>query len=73
VCSSDLHRFAYTDASFEGGGYFFGGLWRMWRWPADMRARIGDFAGLSNDDGVFICELEALALLQAIRDIIGIC
>ena len=63
----------YTDASFEGGGYFFGGLWRMWRWPADMRARIGDFAGLSDDDGIFICELEALALLQAIRDIIGIC
>lgn len=63
----------YTDASFEGGGYFFGGLWRMWRWPADMRARIGDFADLSDDDGIFICELEALALLQAVRDIIGIC
>jgi hypothetical protein len=46
----------YTDASFEGGGYFFGGLWRMWRWPADMRARIGDFADLSDDDGIFICD-----------------
>jgi hypothetical protein len=63
----------YTDASFEGGGYFFGGLWRMWKWPKDMRDRIGDFAGLSADDGVFICELEALALLQAVRDIVAIC
>ena len=55
----------FTDASYVGGSYFIGGLWRCWRWGPDIRARIG----ASDDDGVFICELEALALLQAIRDL----
>ena len=55
----------YTDASFAGGSYFIGGLWRFWKWGPDIRARIGG----SDKDAVFICELEALALLQAIRDL----
>ena len=54
----------YTDASFMGGGFFIGGIWHMWRWPADLRERIGN---LAVDDAVFICELEALALLVAWR------
>lgn len=54
----------YTDASFDGGGFFVGGVWQMWRWPTDLRQRIGDLAA---DDAVFICELEALALLVAWR------
>ena len=57
----------YTDASFTGGGYFFGGRWRAWKWPADWRAeRIGFF---SKDDSIAICELEALACLVAVRDL----
>jgi len=57
----------YTDASFVGGGYFFGGRWRMWKWPAAWRMeRIGFF---SRDDAIAICELEALALLVAVRDL----
>ena len=55
----------YSDASFYGGAYFWGGIYRFWRWGPDIRARIGG----SSDDGVFICELEALALLQAVRDL----
>lgn len=61
----------YTDASFTGGGYFWGGRWRMWKWPTAWRAnRIGFF---SQDDSIAICELEALALLVAIRDIAPLC
>lgn len=57
----------YTDASFTAGGYFFGGRWRMWRWPAAWRTeRIGFF---SKDDSIAICELEALACLVAVRDL----
>jgi len=69
---SSVHRIRaelYTDASFVGGGYFVGGIWRMWKWPSDMRARIGRFNDFSPDERIFIVELEALALLQAIRDL----
>ena len=55
----------YSDASFYGGAYFWGGVYRFWRWDSDIRERIAGSA----DDAVFICELEALALLQAIRDL----
>ena len=54
----------YTDAAFSGGGFFVGGIWSMWTWDPEMREKIGDF---SASDGVFICELEALALLAAWR------
>ena len=57
----------YTDASFVAGGYFFGGRWRMWKWPAAWRTeRIGFF---SQDDSIAICELEALALLVVVWDL----
>lgn len=63
TCKAEL----FTDASFSGGGYFFGGRWRMWRWPVHWREqRIGFF---SSDDAIAICELEALSLLVAIRDL----
>ena len=61
----------YTDASFRAGGWWFGGRFRAWLWPEDWRSgRIGDF---SRDDAIAIGELEALALLVALRDLAGIC
>lgn len=56
----------YTDASFESGAWWFCGRLRFWRWPADWRSRIGNF---SADDAIAIGELEALALLVALRDL----
>jgi len=61
----------YTDASFRAGGWWVGGRFRAWLWPEDWRSgRIGDF---SVDDAIAIGELEALALLVALRDLAGIC
>eukprot|EP01044_Picomonas_judraskeda_P010640 COSAG03_NODE_1385_length_4188_cov_90.131817_4_plen_148_part_00 len=59
------------DASFRAGGWWFGGRFRAWLWPADWRSgRIGDF---SRDDAIAIGELEALALLVALRDLATLC
>lgn len=61
----------YTDASFRAGGWWFGGRFRAWLWPEGWRSgRIGDF---SRDDAIAIGELEALALLIALRDLAPLC
>ena len=59
----------YTDASFVSGAYFFGGRWCTWKWPEHWRThRIG----FSADNDIWICQLEAIAVLVALRDLAGI-
>lgn len=65
---STMRAELYTDASFSGAAWFWGRRWRAWKWPNEWRTRIGDF---DSDDAIAICELEALALLVAVRDIVG--
>jgi hypothetical protein len=68
VLSRTCNVHLYTDASFTGGGYFFGGKWKMWKWPSTwITQRIGNF---SVDPQIFICELEAVALVIALREIV---
>ena len=56
----------YTDSSFLGGGYFFGGRHHMWRWPKHWDARFGQ----DGDWEVSIVEAELWAVLFGLRDVV---
>lgn len=60
---------AFSDASFEGGGYFWGGRWRSWRWPISWRQHMGP----RGQWRITINTLEAVALLIMLRDILPVC
>ena len=60
---------AFSDASFEGGGYFWGGRWRSWRWPVHWQQHMGPAGGWR----ITINTLEAIALLVMLRDILPYC
>ena len=58
----------WTDAAFTGWGYWFGSRYRSGSWPSSWRSRFKD----EGDWEITIAELEAWALLIALRDIIGL-
>jgi hypothetical protein len=60
---------AFSDASFEGGGYFWGGRWRSWRWPVSWQRHMGP----QGQWRITINTLEAVALLIMLRDILPVC
>eukprot|EP01043_Picozoa_sp_COSAG02_P053976 COSAG02_NODE_6042_length_3848_cov_3.936783_2_plen_736_part_00 len=60
---------AFSDASFEGGGYFWGGIYKQWTWPSHWTQYFGESGGWR----ITINTLEAIALLILCRDILPLC
>ena len=64
-----VHARLWTDSCFLGGGYFFGGRYRKWRWPESWDARFRDEGNWE----VTMAELEAWSVLIALRDVLPLC